>query len=122
QQVPSGSRPSTRLCGRHKSPRGPLGMSRMPRVAVGGGSIGGLTAALVLRDAGSEVEVFERSGTLLSSFGAGIVVQPELVRYFLERTSITLDEISVPSSSVRYFDAGSGTLLGEVPGEWRYTS
>lgn len=94
----------------------------MPCVAVVGGSIGGLTAALVLRDAGSEVEVFERSETFLSSFGAGIVVQPELVRYFLERTSITLDEISVPSKSVRYFDAGSGTLLGEVPGEWRYTS
>ncbi len=94
----------------------------MPRVAVVGGSIGGLTAALVLRDAGCDVEVFERSGTLLSSFGAGIVVQPELARYFLERTSITLEQISVPSRSIRYFRADSGALLGEIDAEWRYTS
>jgi 2,6-dihydroxypyridine 3-monooxygenase len=94
----------------------------MPRVAVVGGSIGGLTAALLLRDAGCEVDVFERSATLLSSFGAGIVAQPELVRYFLERTSITLEQISVPSRSIRYLRADSGTLVGEVQAEWRYTS
>jgi 2,6-dihydroxypyridine 3-monooxygenase len=94
----------------------------MPRVAVVGGSIGGLTAALLLRDAGCDVDVFERSPTLLSSFGAGIVAQPELVRYFLERTSITLEQISVPSSSIRYLRADSGRLLGEVPADWRYTS
>jgi 2,6-dihydroxypyridine 3-monooxygenase len=94
----------------------------MPRVAVVGGSIGGLTAALVLRDAGCDVDVYERSGTFLSSFGAGIVVQPELVRYFLERTSITLDEISVPSKSIRYLKADSGTVVDELEAEWRYTS
>src|SRR6266508_3281450 len=97
-------------------------MTQMPRVAVVGGSIGGLTAALLLRDAGCDVDVFERSPTFLSSFGAGIVVQPELVRYLLERTSITLEQISVPSKSIRYLRADSGTLLGEVRAEWRYTS
>ena len=97
-------------------------MTQMPRVAVVGGSIGGLTAALVLRDAGCEVDVFERSPTLLSSFGAGIVVQPELVRYFVERTPIELEQISVPSKSIRYLRADSGALLGEVHAEWRYTS
>jgi 2,6-dihydroxypyridine 3-monooxygenase len=97
-------------------------MGEMPRVAVVGGSIGGLTAALVLRDAGCEVDVFERSPAPLTSFGAGIVVQPELVRYFLERTSITLDQISVPSRAIRYFRAGTGDLVGEVHAEWRYTS
>jgi 2,6-dihydroxypyridine 3-monooxygenase len=97
-------------------------MTQMPRVAVVGGSIGGLTAALLLRDAGCEVDVFERSAAPLTSFGAGIVVQPELVRYFLERTPITLGQISVPSKSIRYLRADSGTLLGEVHAEWRYTS
>lgn len=94
----------------------------MPRVAVVGGSIGGLHAALLLRDAGCEVDVFERSGTTLSSFGAGIVVQPELVRYLLERTPTILEQISVPSKSIRYLRADAGTLLGEVHSEWRYTS
>jgi 2,6-dihydroxypyridine 3-monooxygenase len=97
-------------------------MKAMPRVAVVGGSIGGLTAALLLRDAGCEVAVFERSPTFLTSFGAGIVVQPDLVRYFLERTPITLEQISVPSKSVRYWRADTGELRGELDGEWRYTS
>jgi 2,6-dihydroxypyridine 3-monooxygenase len=97
-------------------------MTAMPRVAVVGGSLGGLTAALLLRDAGCEVDVFERSPAFLSSFGAGIVVQPDLVRYFLERTPTTLEQISVPSKSVRYWRAASGELVGELDGEWRYTS
>ena len=48
-------------------------------VAVVGGSICGLTTALLLRDAGFEVDVYERSRGSLSGFGNGIVVQPELV-------------------------------------------
>jgi len=94
----------------------------MPHVAVVGGSIGGLTAALLLRDTGCEVDVFERSTTLLNGFGAGIVAQPELVRYLLERTPTTLAEIGVPSRSIRYLRADSGELIGEVAAEWSYTS
>jgi 2,6-dihydroxypyridine 3-monooxygenase len=94
----------------------------MPRVAVVGGSLGGLTAALVLRDAGCEVDVYERSHAPLSGYGAGIVVQPELSRYFLERTDLTLQRISVPSDGIKYYDAARGTLIGEVAADWRYTS
>jgi len=94
----------------------------MPRVAVVGGSLGGLTAALVLRDAGCEVDVYERSSGPLSSYGVGIVVQPELSRYFLERTDLTLERISVPSRGIHYFDAARGTRIGEVDADWRYTS
>ncbi|WP_395656566.1 FAD binding domain-containing protein [Nocardioides sp.] len=94
----------------------------IPKVAVVGGSIAGLTAANVLRDAGCEVDVFERSDTLLSGFGTGIVVQPELVRYLLERTSTTLDDISVPSHAMRYFDAASGRSAGQVEARWRFTA
>jgi 2,6-dihydroxypyridine 3-monooxygenase len=92
------------------------------RIAVVGGSLGGLTAAALLRDAGHEVDVYERTPVPLSGFGTGIVVQPELVRYLLERTDTTLDEISVPSSAMRYFDALRGTLIGEIQADWRYTS
>ena len=42
-------------------------MSRMPSVIVMGGSLGGLTAALVLRDAGCDVRVFERSSAALQA-------------------------------------------------------
>lgn len=94
----------------------------MPKVAILGGSIGGLTAANVLRDAGCDVDVYERSPRPLSGFGTGIVVQPELVRYLLERTSTTLEDISVPSSAMRYFDAATGESRGEVDAEWRFTA
>src|SRR2546423_5293212 len=94
----------------------------MPRVAVVGGSLGGLTAALVLRDAGCEVDVYERGAVPLSGYGAGIVVQPELSRYFRERTDLTLERISVPSSGIRYYDAAKGSLIGDVDADWRYTS
>ncbi|PKH38528.1 2,6-dihydroxypyridine 3-monooxygenase [Nocardioides alpinus] len=94
----------------------------MPRIAVIGGSIAGLTAANVLRDAGCEVDVYERSSTLLSGFGTGIVVQPELVRYLLERTPTTLEDISVPSHWMRYFDAATGESKGGVNAGWRFTA
>ncbi len=94
----------------------------MPRVAVVGGSLGGLTAALVLRDAGCEVDVYERAAVPLSGFGAGIVLQPESVRYLVERTSVSPEGMSVPSSSIRYFDAQTGSLIDEIVAAWRYTS
>jgi choline dehydrogenase-like flavoprotein len=52
----------------------------MPSVIVVGGSIGGLTAALVLRDAGCDVRVFERSTAALQARGAGIAVLDATLR------------------------------------------
>ncbi len=48
-------------------------------IAVAGGSIAGLCAGTALLSAGLDVHVFERSAERLSSRGAGIVVQPELL-------------------------------------------
>jgi 2,6-dihydroxypyridine 3-monooxygenase len=77
-----------------------------PRVAVVGGSLGGLTAALVLRDLGCEVDVFERSTAELESRGAGIVVLDATVRYFRERTDLDLDRITTSTGFLRYLGAG----------------
>ena len=44
-----------------------------------GGSMSGLFAALLLRQAGWEVDVYERVDSELSGRGAGIVAQPELI-------------------------------------------
>lgn len=52
---------------------------------IAGGSIGGLTTALVLAEIGCDVEVFERSAAALEGRGAGIVVLPTTERYFVEK-------------------------------------
>ncbi len=49
------------------------------KVAIVGGSIGGLFAAAVLKRAGFHVRVFERVGTPLHGRGAGVVTHPQLL-------------------------------------------
>ena len=96
-------------------------MSRWPRVAVVGGSLGGLTAALVLRDLGCEVDVFERSAAELESRGAGIVVLDETVRYVRERTDLDLDQLTTATGVLRYLGR-DGRVVYEEPRRYRYSS
>src|SRR5467141_3019756 len=53
------------------------------RIAVAGGSVGGLCAGLALRGAGFDVQVYERVGGPMETRGAGIVVQGELIELLL---------------------------------------
>ena len=50
------------------------------RIAIVGGSLGGLFAAALLTRAGHQVEVFERSSGELDGKGAGLVAQREVFR------------------------------------------
>jgi len=50
------------------------------RVAVAGGSLGGLCAGVALRGQGAKVDIFERNLGEMEARGAGIVVQQELTR------------------------------------------
>jgi 2-polyprenyl-6-methoxyphenol hydroxylase-like FAD-dependent oxidoreductase len=52
---------------------------RSLKVAIAGGSIGGLCAGLALHESGFDVQVFERHPGPMETRGAGIVVQPELL-------------------------------------------
>lgn len=96
-------------------------MTRWPRVAVVGGSLGGLTAALVLRDLGCEVDVFERSTAELESRGAGIVVLDETVRYFRERTDLELEQLTPATGYLRYLDR-DGSVVYEERRRYRYSA
>jgi 2,6-dihydroxypyridine 3-monooxygenase len=96
-------------------------VSRWPRVAVVGGSLGGLTAALVLRDLGCEVDVFERSTAELESRGAGIVVLDETVRYLRERTALELDRFTTATGVLRYLGR-DGRVVYEEPRRYRYSA
>jgi 2,6-dihydroxypyridine 3-monooxygenase len=86
-----------------------------------GGSLGGLTAALVLRDLGCEVDVFERSTAELESRGAGIVVLDATVRYFRERTDLDVGRITTSTGFLRYLGA-DGAVVYEEPRRYRYSS
>jgi 2,6-dihydroxypyridine 3-monooxygenase len=82
------------------------------RACVVGGSLGGLTAALVLRDQGWDVEVLERSAVPLEGRGAGIVLHPTTIRYLVERVGKRIGDIGVPASRLRYLGA-DGSVVHE---------
>jgi 2,6-dihydroxypyridine 3-monooxygenase len=83
-------------------------MDVAPRVAVVGGSIGGLTAACVLRDAGCDVDVFERSGSALTARGAGIAALEHTLRYPVERAKVPLEQFCSTTGWIRFLDADGG--------------
>ncbi|MFD4507065.1 FAD-dependent monooxygenase [Streptomyces sp. NPDC058457] len=91
------------------------------RAAVVGGSIGGLTNALLLRESGFTVDVYERTPALLENRGGGIVLQPVTMKWFGERSARRIEELSTVTRQVRYLGAGN-EVLHEDPVEWRYSS
>jgi 2,6-dihydroxypyridine 3-monooxygenase len=96
-------------------------MPDRPRVAVVGGSLGGVTAGLVLRDAGCEVQVFERSRSPLQERGAGIAVLDATVRYLVEREVVDLDLICTSTHWLRYLNL-DGSVQYEERRPYRFSS
>jgi len=93
----------------------------MPEVAVVGGSLGGLTAALLLRDAGCRVTIYERSRTTLEARGAGIAVLDQTLRYPVERLGVDPETISTRTASVRFLESdGSTAYAAQQP--YRFSS
>lgn len=93
----------------------------MPSVAVVGGSLGGLTTALVLRDIGCDVTVYERSAQTLQARGAGIVVLEQTLRYPVERQGINASQISSSIDWVRFLDRDGSVQYAEER-QYRFSS
>jgi 2,6-dihydroxypyridine 3-monooxygenase len=93
----------------------------MMRAVVVGGSLGGLTAALVLRDQGWDVEVLERSSNPLEGRGTGIVAHPSTVRYLVERAGKSIGDIGLPAHRLQYLDT-DGSIIDEQPCAYRFAS
>jgi 2,6-dihydroxypyridine 3-monooxygenase len=91
------------------------------RIAIAGGSIGGLTAACLLRDAGHDVTVFERSSEELQERGAGIGFLEASRRYLVDRAGINADEISIETDLIRYLGR-SGRIIHEQAHRYRFSS
>ena len=76
------------------------------QIAVAGGSIAGLSAGAALFSAGFDVHIFERSAQRLSSRGAGLVVQPELLELI---ATIEAEPLAMTTCAVRRtIDASTG--------------
>ena len=88
-------------------------------VAVVGGSLAGLCAGTMLRKVGFDVQVFERSRGPLKSRGAGIVVQPELLRLLSE---VGAPPLSTTGCSIRRTLGPNEGDLQETPMPQRFTS
>jgi 2,6-dihydroxypyridine 3-monooxygenase len=94
--------------------------SARPRVAVLGGSLIGLTTALVLRDIGCDVDVYERSRSPLEGRGVGIVLHPMTVRYLLDHALLDLAAVSTSAAYHRYL-AEDGSVLAQEPRRHHFT-
>ncbi len=83
------------------------------RATVIGGSLGGLCAALALRGAGLEVEVFEKSRIEMSDRGAGLVVQMEVLQLLEGLGIATRNDVSVPSLSRQYLNRDGSVAMAD---------
>jgi 2,6-dihydroxypyridine 3-monooxygenase len=96
-------------------------MEDAPRVLIAGGSLGGLTAALTLRDVGCDIEVYERSRAPLEGRGAGIVLHPASIRYFIQSGAMDVGRVSSKAEWLRYLDR-EGNTIHEAPCKYWFTS
>lgn len=95
------------------------------RVGIVGGSIGGLTAGVLLHEMGCDVRIFERSSAALEGRGAGIVVLPMTERYFTESgtglSGVTAREVALTLTHWSYIDR-SGAIIDAAVTNNRFTS
>ncbi len=93
----------------------------MPRALIIGGSLGGLFAGLLLRQAGWQVTVFERSTGDLASRGAGIGTHVEQFDV-MRRLGITVDESIGVAVRARICLGRDGAVIARLPFEKILTS
>ncbi len=90
-------------------------------VAVVGGSVAGLTAAIQLRAIGCDVDVYERSDAAMTNKGGGIVLQDNMISSFPKVLGIDISTMSARTDYLRYFDR-SGSVILDRPSVWLNTS
>jgi 2,6-dihydroxypyridine 3-monooxygenase len=89
----------------------------LPRAIVMGGSLAGLSAAIFLREAGCDVEVYERSRRPLEGRGAGIVLHPAVFRPLGRNPA----DISAHAEVLRYLER-PGTIASSQPCSYAFIS
>jgi 2,6-dihydroxypyridine 3-monooxygenase len=93
----------------------------MPRVTIAGGSVGGLTAALVLRDIGCDVQVLERSSTALQARGVGIAALDATLEYLVTRGGFQPSAVCSSTGWIRFLNR-DGTVRYEKEHKYLFSS
>src|SRR6267142_2388609 len=90
-------------------------MAAKLRVAIVGGGIGGLTAALALRDSGHEISVYEQADQF-REIGAGVTLHPNATR-LLAKLGLgdELARIGSPTAGVRLMTASGDPIQAGAP-------
>jgi salicylate hydroxylase len=84
------------------------------KIAIAGGGIGGLAAALALARAGQQLELFEKA-TAFTEFGAGIQLGPNVTR-ILQGWGVldALSQVATAPDRLQVRSATTGGVLGEL--------
>ncbi len=90
-------------------------------IIVIGGSLGGLNAALWLRELGCNVRVFERAEKPLIGLGAGIVLNPATVRYLAQQPQFDVNALSVSTQALCYLGTDGAVITEQYVG-YRFSS
>ena len=96
-------------------------LSAGPKVAVIGGSLGGLMAAVALRGAGCSVDVYERIPQRLEGLGAGLRIVPEMAALLQDRAGIDLRPASTFVPWHRHIGEGN-RIVSNLPIPGQFTS
>ncbi len=94
---------------------------RLPKVAVIGGSIAGLSTGIALRCLGCEVQIYEQSPTPLRGRGGGLVVQYEMLDWMASHDIATLATLSLPGVERQFLDR-DGRVIQRFPDSTPFTS
>ena len=94
---------------------------RLPKVAVIGGSIAGLSTGIALRCLGCEVQIYEQSPTPLRGRGGGLVVQYEMLDWMTSHGIATLATLSLPGVERQFLDR-DGRVIQRFPDSTPFTS
>jgi 2,6-dihydroxypyridine 3-monooxygenase len=86
-----------------------------------GGSLGGLMAAVALRNAGCAVDVYERVPQRLQAHGAGLRIVPEMAQLLQQRAGIDLKDVSTVTQWFRHIGDGN-RVIANLPIRGQFTS
>jgi len=76
-----------------------------------GGSIGGLCAGIALQEKGHQINIYERSPGDMKDRGAGLVIQPDLMDYLIEKGIAPREVFGVPATQRQVLDDNGNAAL-----------